>query len=108
METILDSGMIWWITVVDIPTMTALFFLLLRNKREFDFKIIELRDLIEVRSARLMEVLTTYQLEAANKFASTAELKDLESRIVSHLLRIEAKLDDTTLKTYALEAHKKD
>jgi hypothetical protein len=31
-------------------------------------------------------------------------MKDLETRIVSHLLRIESKLDRTALKTEALKA----
>jgi len=45
-----------------------------------------------------------FKLEVAKTYASIMEMKDVEGRIVTHLLRIESKLDKTALKTEALSA----
>jgi len=41
----------------------------------------------------MRERLSLYKLDVAKDYASIACLKDLERRLTSHLLRIEAKLD---------------
>ena len=104
METILDSGLLWWITVIDIPAMSALFWMIVRNRRESDALLRHLQELLEVRCHQLRETLAAFKLEVAKNYASIGEMKDLEGRIVSHLLRIESKLDTTALKTEALKA----
>lgn len=104
METILDSGLLWWITVIDIPAMSALFWLVMRHKREGDAALKHSQEILEVRCNQLREGLSCFKLEAAKTYASIMEMKDVEGRIVTHLLRIESKLDKTALKTEALSA----
>lgn len=105
METIFNSGLIWWITAVDLPVMSGLFWLILRIRHDADAAVDALHETLEVRSSQLRETLSAFKLEVAKSYASVADMKDLEGRIVSHLLRIESKLDKTALITAELKAH---
>jgi len=107
MHTILDSGLIWWITAVDLPVLSTLFWLNFRYRAEAEAAIEKLQDNLEVRVAQLRGALSAFKLEVAKSYASVTDMKDLENRIVSHLVRIEAKLDQTALKTEALRGPKR-
>lgn len=102
MNTILDSGLIWWITAVDLPALSTLFWISLRHKKETEEEIGRIQDNLDVRATQLREALSAFKLEVAKSYASVTDMKDLEGRIVSHLIRIESKLDQTALKTEAL------
>jgi hypothetical protein len=52
----------------------------------------------------MREGLSAFKLEVAKSYASIADMKELEARLVGHLLRIEEKLDKTALKAEALHA----
>ncbi len=105
MNVMIESGLAWWVTVVDIPVMSTLFWLIWRTRREAEDAIDTLHDTLDVRSSQLREALSAFKLEVAKSYASVGDMKDLETRIVAHLLRIESKLDHTALKTEALRAH---
>ena len=77
-----------------------------RARREFDTAERHLRDLIDTRHNQMREGLAAFKLEVAKTYASVTEMRELEARLVGHLLRIEAKLDSTALKTEALNARK--
>lgn len=102
MNTIMNSGLIWWITAVDLPVLSTLFWMNVRTRRESEQAIEDLREGFELRSSQLREALSSFKLEVAKSYASVTDMKDLEGRIVSHLIRIESKLDRTALKTEAL------
>lgn len=104
MDTIFNSGLIWWITAVDLPVMTGLFWLILRTKNDAETMIDTLHDTLDVRCTQLREALSGFKLEVAKSYASISDMKDMDHRIISHLLRIEAKLDQTALKTESLKA----
>ncbi|NQZ15060.1 MAG: hypothetical protein HRT94_09610 [Alphaproteobacteria bacterium] len=104
MGTLLDSGLLWWISVVDIPALSGLFWLIMRHRRDHDAALRHTEELLEVRCSQLREALSAYKLEVARHYASITEMKDLEVRLVAHLLRIESKLDKTALKAEALSA----
>lgn len=104
MDEIFNSGLVWWITAVDIPVMSGLFWLVLKTRHESEDAVDVLHETLEVRSSQLRESLSAFKLEVAKSYASVTDMKDLETRIVSHLLRIESKLDRTALKTEALKA----
>jgi hypothetical protein len=55
-------------------------------------------------SRRLAEDLSNHKLEVARNYASIDDLRILENRITSHLMRIEAKLDVTALKTESVHS----
>lgn len=101
---IIDSGLIWWITAVDLPALSGLLWLVFQSRTEANEAIDTLHETLDVRSNQLREALSAFKLEVAKSYASVTDMKDLESRIVSHLLRIESKLDQTALKTESLKA----
>ena len=86
----------WWIAVVEIPVISALFWMIWTGRRDCDGGLRELRD-----------DLTDHKLDVARNYARSGDLRELEGRITSHLLRIEAKLDVTALKAESLQAEKK-
>lgn len=77
------SDLNWWITAIEIPVFTALFWLIFRTRDE----------------------LSNYKLKVAEDYAETSDVKTLEHRLTSHLLRIEAKLDVTALKAERNQNH---
>lgn len=102
MDNLLSSGLIWWITVVDIPVMSALFALIWKTRKECLDQTGRLTQLLDTRHSQMREALSAYKLEVAKSYVSGMEARELEDRVVKHLLRIEAKLDATALKTAAL------
>ncbi|MBU6234526.1 MAG: hypothetical protein KGQ41_01665 [Alphaproteobacteria bacterium] len=78
--TMLPEGLIWWVTAIELPALAGLLALVLKMR----------------------ETLAAEKLDAMRSFASVAAVRELEQRLVSHLLRIEAKLDTTALKTESL------
>lgn len=108
METIFESGLIWWITAVDIPVLSGLFWMLLRIRQDGEDAIDVLRETLDLRTSQLRETLSAFKLEVAKSYASVGDMKDLETRIVSHLLRIESKLDRTALITAELKAQQSE
>lgn len=95
---------VWWVSVIDIPVMTGLFVLMNRYRAEAEAGVERVRQLADTGHAQLRESLAAYKLEVAKAYASIAHLKDVERRVVSHLLRIEAKLDATAFKAESLRA----
>ncbi len=93
---------IWWITVVDLPALGALFWMIWRTRKDHEIANQHLRDVIDTRNSQMREALSAFKLEVAKTYAAVSDLKDLESRLVGHLLRIESKLDVTALKTERL------
>ena len=100
--TFFSEDLIWWISAIDIPALAGLFYLIWRTRQENQKAQAELHSVLENRYAQLRESLSSYKLEVAKTYASHSEVKDLEARLIEHLLRIEAKLDNTALKTERL------
>lgn len=71
----------WWITALELPILAGLF----------------------IRIEKLKEDLARTKLAIAQSYASRVHVRELEERITSHLLRIERKLDATSLQTAALK-----
>ncbi len=102
----ISPDLAWWITAFDLPCLGSLFLLIRRAQREQAEAAARLKDLTDARNAQLREALAAFKLEVAKSYASITDLRDLEARLVAHLLRIEAKLDTTALKTESLRASK--
>lgn len=102
--TQLSQDLVWWITVIDLPAMAGLFWMIWRTRQDNEEAISHIQHLLDLRSDQLRDALFAFKLEVAKTYASQVDLRDLESRIVEHLLRIEAKLDTTALKAEALGA----
>lgn len=106
MDTIFQSSLLWWVTAVELPVFSGLFWMILKARQDAQEATDILQQMLDVRTTQLKESLLTFKLEVAKSYASVTDMKDLETRIVSHLLRIESKLDRTALKTEALKASK--
>lgn len=102
--TELSQDLVWWITVFDLPAMAGLFWFIWRTRRDSETALDEMTIMLDRRNDQLREALAAFKLEAVKTYASHHELRDLETRLVSHLLRIEAKLETTALKAEALKA----
>lgn len=100
----LSIDLAWWITAIEIPCMAGLFWMIWHVRREGEEEVAKLRDVIDTRNAQMREGLSAFKLEVAKNYAAVNDLKDVEDRLVGHLLRIESKLDVTALKTEALNA----
>ena len=97
----ISHDLVWWITVIDLPALGGLFWMIWRTRKENENDIGHLRDVVDSRNAQMREALAAFKLEVAKSYASVGDMRELEARLVSHLLRIEAKLDSTALKTEA-------
>ncbi len=102
----LSEGLVWWITVVDLPAMAGLFWLIWRTRRDNEAAVDHVQMVLDRRSEQLRDALAAFKLEVAKTYASRSDLRDLERRLVAHLLRIEGKLDTTALKAEALKSCK--
>ena len=97
MTDLLPAQLSWWITAVDVPLITAFIAAFMQ------FRLAITRQIDDIR-----ERFNAYKLEVAQNYASINHVKDLEARVVAHLLRIETKLDNTALKAFAAPYPKGD
>lgn len=93
MDLIFPSHMVWWVTVIDIPVTASLFWMIWRARKEFQIEVNHLNSLLDIRHSQLRDALSAYKLEVAKTYSTQSELRNLETRLVNHLLRIESKLD---------------
>ncbi len=77
----------WWIAVIELPILSALFWLIWNSRREFESGLMKIN-----------QALAEHRIEVARTYAETRDLRIIENRLTAHLLRIEAKLDITSLK----------
>lgn len=89
-----NLDLVWWITVVELPALAALFWLNWRVRRETDIALDDLRHELDANISHLRDSLAAYKLEVAKSYASIPYLKEVERRLTSHLVRIETKLDN--------------
>ena len=104
MTQIFDFNLAWWIVTIDIPALTGLLLLIWRVRQDNMNALHSLQSLLDKRSEQLKDALGCFKLEVAKSYASQTDMKELETRLFEHLLRIEAKLDKTALKAEALGA----
>lgn len=102
--SLFSHDLVWWITVIDLPAMAGLLGFVWRTRQDSEAAVKRLHAMLDHRSDQLREALNAFKLEVAKTYASQKDLRALEGRLTSHLLRIEAKLDTTALKAEALGA----
>lgn len=71
MSTFLSADFMWLLTAVQLPAVGGVFWMV----------------------QQVREQVAAYKLEVARTYASLVHLKDVETRLTEHLVRIEAKLD---------------
>lgn len=72
----------WWIAVIEVPILSALFWMIWNARREFEQGVIKIN-----------QALADHRIEVARTYAETRDIRIIENRLTAHLLRIEAKLD---------------
>ena len=102
--TEISQDLLWWVSVVDLPALSGLLWLIWRTKAETQEEMKGLHYTLDLRCDQLREALHAFKLEVAKTYASQQDLRVIEGRLVEHLLRIEAKLDATALKAENLSA----
>ena len=65
----MTEDMNWWITAIDLPALSGLFWMIWRTRREYGDVLAHLRDLVDARYAQLREALSAFKLEAAKTYA---------------------------------------
>jgi len=73
----------WWIAVIELPILSALFWMIWNSRREFENSLMKIN-----------QALAEHRIEVARTYAETRDLRIIENRLTAHLLRIEAKLDN--------------
>ncbi|MCT4552141.1 MAG: hypothetical protein N4A44_00575 [Alphaproteobacteria bacterium] len=87
----------WWISVIEIPILGLLFYLI-RNNGEATIKGDEkLENKLDYQISELLKELSEFKLYSAKEYASISYIKDLEKRLTNHLIRIEEKVENTKL-----------
>ena len=83
----------WWISVVEVPVVVALFRMIHGLKQEVQARIDrgDTRDSEALNRAR--EDLAEFKLEVARTYVPLSLIRDVDQRLSSHLLRIEGKLE---------------
>jgi len=89
----------WWLSAVELPALAGLFWLIQRQRDQLlQMQESASRDHRMAQQA-LRAALADYKLEVAQSYASIRLLKEVETRLTEHLLRIEAKLDQASMIT---------
>lgn len=83
----------WWISVIEVPIVGALFRMIYTIKQDIQTRIErgDTRDSEAVARAR--DELAEFKLEVARTYVPLSLIRDLDQRFSSHLLRIEGKLE---------------
>lgn len=86
----------WWVTAVEVPIVTALFWMINGLRRDLQERIErgDSRDSAAVSRAR--DDLAEFKLEVARTYVPLSLIRDVDARLSSQLLRIEGKLDDAS------------
>lgn len=92
----------WWISVIEVPVLSGLFWQLWQQRKSLDSKLEHLTERFEKSRAQWAEGLAAYKLEVAKGYASLQSLREVEARLVTHLNRIEAKLDNEAYRARAM------
>jgi len=85
----------WWITAVEAPIVTALFWMIHGLRRDLHERIdrSDTRDTEVVNRTR--DDLSAFKLEVARTYVPPSLIREVERRMTAQLLRIETKLHAT-------------
>jgi hypothetical protein len=86
----------WWIAVIGMPVVGAIFVLIFRHRDAAEKAVEDVRQTGERSCAILKEEIYNFRLRSAEQFASISYLKDVETRIMANLEKIDKKIDRLT------------
>lgn len=83
----------WWISVVEVPIVGALFWMLHGLRRDIQDRIERGDHRENAAVARTREDLAEFKLEVARTYVPLSLIRDVDRRLTQQLLRIEEKLE---------------
>ncbi len=86
----------WWVTAVEAPIVAALFYMIHGLRKDLHDRIERSDQRDTAMSSRTREDLAEFKLEVTRTYVPLSLIRDLDRRVSSQLLRIEAKLEAAT------------
>jgi hypothetical protein len=83
----------WWVSVIEIPMLAALFKLMWDIKRDLSQKIEQMDQRHAESTGRLRDDLAAFKLEVARGYVPMQMMRETDRRLSMQLMRIEEKLD---------------
>lgn len=87
---------LWWITAVEAPVVTALFWMIHGLRRDMQERIERGDQRDSDALTRTRDELAQFKIEVARTYVPLSLIRDLDRRISDHLLRIEEKLEEVS------------
>lgn len=84
--------LMWWLSMVELPALGGLFWLIQQQRERHDQIVQQMQAEQRAAIGATRAALSDFKLDVAQRYASIAYLKDVETRLTEHLLRIETKL----------------
>lgn len=103
----INPAVVWLLSVINIPMLLGAGLMIIRFYKDVETRFATQQKNHDVMVADIERRLTDIKLAIANDYARISAVQDIERRVVSHLLRIESKLDVTALKAEALHYHQR-
>ncbi len=97
-----QSDILWLLAGVDIPVILSLIIAIIRYYKETEKRFSDHEKMCDLLRLELDKKLIDQTLKMSNEYARISVVREIERRVVSHLLRIESKLDVTALKAEAV------
>ncbi len=94
----------WWISMIEIPIVAALFHMLHGLRKDLHARIDRSDERETEALGRTREDLAAFKLEVARTYVPLSLVRELDRRLAQQLLRIEAKLDEVSRATTAAAA----
>lgn len=92
MNSEIAIDLMWWLSAVELPALGGLFWLTQHQRERQEILIQQMQAEQRAAITATRAALADYKLEVAQRYASIGYLKDVETRLTEHLLRIETKL----------------
>jgi predicted nucleic acid-binding Zn-ribbon protein len=86
-------NIVWWLTVVEVPALAGLLLLIWRVRGDLQTEIDTRTTRVNNDLDAVRDELSRHKVDVARSYVSLETLRDTESRLTSHLVRIEKKLD---------------
>lgn len=96
---------LWVLGMLDIPVFISFLVAGIRFYKDVETRFAAHQKHAEMMMLQCEKNIMDMRLQISNEYARVAVVQEIERRVVSHLLRIESKLDVTALKAEA--AHHK-
>lgn len=97
-----QSDVLWLLAGVDIPVILSLLVAIIRHYKETEKRFNDHEKMCDLLRLELENKLIDQTVKMSNEYARISVVREVERRVVSHLLRIESKLDVTALKAEAV------